>query len=87
MLADFYGRHNLASIMGVFQAITGLGWALGSWVGGFIFDMAQSYHTAFLVGALSYVVAIVLLVFIKKPEAVQEEAQKRNDREADICKL
>ncbi len=69
MLADFYGRHNLASIMGVFQAITGLGWALGSWVGGFIFDMAQSYHTAFSIGALSYVVAIVLLFFIKKPEA------------------
>ncbi len=87
MLADFYGRHNLASIMGVFQAITGLGWALGSWAGGFIFDMAQSYHTAFFVGALSYVVAIVLLVFIKKPEAVQEGTQKRNNRGADICKL
>jgi predicted MFS family arabinose efflux permease len=70
MLADFYGRHSLASIMGVFQAITGAGWALGSWMGGFIFDMAQSYHIAFSIGALSYGVAIVLLIFVKKPGMV-----------------
>jgi MFS family permease len=68
MLADFYGRPHLASIMGVFQAFTGIGWALGSWFGGYIFDITKSYHSAFLVGVLTYVVAIVLLLFLKKPK-------------------
>jgi len=67
MLADFYGRSHLGFINGVFMAITGLGWALGSWYGGYVFDLTRSFSLAFVSGVLAYVVAIILLWFLKKP--------------------
>ncbi len=67
LMADFFGRKNLSLILGIQMSFTGLGWFVGSWLGGFIFDLTNSYHIAFLIAAFAYLITIILLIFIKKP--------------------
>ncbi len=70
MSGDFFGRRFIGAIMGTL----GIGWrigaSVGALVGGFIFDLTGKYRMSFLAGAISAVLAIVLIfiIFRHKPE-------------------
>jgi len=69
LTADLFGVGSLGAVYGIVRASTSLGGALGSYAGGIIFDMTQSYNYAFLTGTVLLVLGIVLMVTLKRPAA------------------
>ena len=53
-------------MIGAIFTIAGVAAAFGPIVGGYIHDLTHSYHPAFLLGALTNVLALFLL-FLSKP--------------------
>jgi OFA family oxalate/formate antiporter-like MFS transporter len=63
---DYFGRLKAASVIGAIFTISGPAAAFGPLVGGFIYDRTQGYQLAFLLGALTNVLALIL-VFVSQP--------------------
>lgn len=59
-LADIFHGRNIGAISALVLTGTGIGGAIGPWLGGYIYDVSGSYHTAFIVSLASYAVAGVL---------------------------
>jgi MFS family permease len=55
-----FGTKSLAGLLGIQGAISGFGCALGPILGGFIFDITESYYISFLIAAISFAAAAVL---------------------------
>jgi len=66
IVGDYFGRLRAASVIGAIFTIAGVAAAFGPIVGGYIHDLTHSYHPAFLLGALTNVLALFLL-FLSKP--------------------
>jgi MFS family permease len=49
LTADIFAGKKFGAILGYFTISVGIGGALGSWLGGFLYDMSGSYNFAFLV--------------------------------------
>jgi len=49
LTADIFAGKKFGSILGYFTVSVGIGGALGSWLGGFLYDVSGSYTFAFLV--------------------------------------
>ena len=56
-LADIFHGRNIGAISALLLAGTGVGGALGPWLGGFIHDVTGSYSIAFIIGMASFAVA------------------------------
>jgi len=56
----FQGRH-FGAIFGYFTLSIGIGGATGAWLGGFLFDITQSYVIAFLVSLACLIVSAVIV--------------------------
>jgi MFS family permease len=67
MVGDIFGLHSIGVILGILNISWQIGAAIGPFVGGFIFDLSNSYAIAFSLGVLSLLVA-ALLVALVKPE-------------------
>jgi MFS family permease len=65
---DYFGRLKAASVIGALFTISGTSAAVGPILAGYIYDLTRSYQLAFLLGALSNLLAFIL-VFIAKPPA------------------
>ena len=65
LIGDIFGVQSLGEIMGVLIIGWGLGAAIGPAVGGFIFDVTENYFVAFMIGALSMMVATSCVTIIK----------------------
>ena len=50
--ADIFSGKSFGAILGYFTLSIGIGGAVGSWLGGFIFDTTGSYSSAFVIAAL-----------------------------------
>lgn len=50
--ADIFSGKSFGAILGYFTLSIGIGGAVGSWLGGFIFDTTGSYTSAFVIAAL-----------------------------------
>lgn len=60
MAKHSYGMHNLGTLLGIFTACTGIGFALGPWAMGRLHDYSGSYELAFiLLAALPFMAAIM----------------------------
>lgn len=59
-IADRFGGRHFGSIYGFIMFGFGFGGALGAWLGGFIYDLAGSYYTAFGVAGISLALSLVL---------------------------
>ncbi len=53
-ITDIFGGKNVGTILGFLEITFGIGVALGSWFGGFAYDIAGSYRYAWIVGLLSF---------------------------------
>ena len=65
---DYFGRLKAASVIGAIFTIAGVAAAFGPIVGGIIYDLTKSYQLAFLLGALTNVVSLVLLFLSNPPK-------------------
>jgi MFS family permease len=69
--ADIFGRFSVGSIFGTVFIIHQTGSALGSWLGGFLFELTGGYGTAFLTaGALLATAAAVSLTIDVRPRTL-----------------
>ncbi len=56
-LADIFHGRNIGAISALVLTGTGIGGALGPWLGGYIYDISGSYSTAFIISLASFAVA------------------------------
>jgi MFS family permease len=68
LISELFGVKSMGAIMGVATLITTLGPALGPVLGGAIFDRTGSYTPAFVTGAITISIALILIFFLKIPE-------------------
>lgn len=56
-LADIFHGRNIGAISAMVLMGTGIGGAVGPWLGGYIYDISGSYHVAFVISMASFGVA------------------------------
>ncbi len=69
IVGDYFGRLKAASVIGAIFTIAGVAAAFGPIVGGYIYDLTHSYNLAFLLGALTNLLALFLLFLAKPPNS------------------
>jgi len=68
--ADYFGLKATGAIFGFVVIMAGIGVAIGSFMGGYIFDITHSYNYMIAMCILATFVAIVLASLMKTPEKV-----------------
>lgn len=68
IIGDHFGRLKAASVIGAIFTLAGTAAAFGPLFAGYIHDVTHNYQMAFLCGALSNLLSLVLLIFSKPPE-------------------
>ena len=66
LVSDTFGLGRIGAIMGVLEIGFGVGAAIGPAIGGLIFDVSNSYFTAFLLGAVAMLVVALLMALIRR---------------------
>jgi len=67
IVGDFYGRTAVGSIVGFIFALAGSPAAFGPLIAGYVYQVTGHYHAAFMLSAGLNVVALLLLLLLKKP--------------------
>ena len=57
--ADIFFGKSFGAILGYFTLSIGIGGAVGSWLGGFIYDTTGSYTSAFVIAALCCLFSVI----------------------------
>ncbi|TAK34153.1 MAG: MFS transporter [Chloroflexota bacterium] len=73
IMAEYFGRKNLSTLTGAIATGAVFGNALGAWMGGFIFDVTNSYFWAL---ALSAAITIVALAIVLRLPSARESRAK-----------
>jgi len=71
MGADLYQGKHFGIIMGIANWGWGAGAAVGGWLAGYIFDLTQSYDLAFILGAVTMVIAVILTWLMLRPSRIR----------------
>jgi len=66
LMAEFFGLKSLGTNVGVINMCYSVGAAAGPFMAGYVFDMTQSYRSAFIMTTLVSLSAFVLSVFLKQ---------------------
>ena len=66
LISDTFGLGRIGAILGMLEVGFGIGAAIGSAAGGFIFDVSNSYSLAFSLGATVMLVATLLIALIRR---------------------
>ena len=66
LIGDIFGLGNIGVILGVLEIGWGVGAAIGSAIGGLIFDVSNSYSIAFLIGAAAMSIVTLLIPLIRR---------------------
>ncbi len=66
IIGDYFGRLQAASLIGAVFTVCGGASAIGPLLAGYIYDLSRSYQPAFLLGAVTNALALIL-VFLSKP--------------------
>ncbi len=72
LIGDTFGLHKVGAILGAAEIGFGVGAAIGSAVGGLIFDASNSYSMAFLLGAMAMLTTTLLIALIRRETTVPE---------------
>jgi MFS family permease len=67
IVGDYFGRLKAASVIGAIFTVAGVAAAFGPIVGGIIYDRTQSYELAFILGAMTNLLSLLLLFFSRPP--------------------
>ena len=65
MVADFFGRKNYGTAIGMMSTIGGIFSAIAPIIGGLVYDLFETYRISFAVGSILVFLAIPLLLSIK----------------------
>ena len=65
MTADFFGRKNYGTAVGLLSTIGGILSAIAPIIGGLIYDLFETYRVTFMVGSLFVFIAIPIVLSIK----------------------
>jgi len=68
VISELFGVKSMGSILGLSMSITAVGPAFGPVIGGAVFDRVGSYSLAFIIGAVSISIGLVLVTLIKLPK-------------------
>jgi len=71
IVGDFYGRTAVGSIVGFIFALAGSPAAFGPLIAGYVYQVTGHYHAAFMLSAGLNVVALLLLLLLKKPTSAK----------------
>ena len=71
-----FGLKNFGTLIGVFTAIVSLGFAIGPWIMGRLFEMDGNYHTAFILFAILPLIGAVLIWYLKPAFWLAARAEK-----------
>ncbi len=66
--ADYFGLKSTGTIFGFVIIMAGVGVAAGSFFGGYIFDLTNSYNYTIIMCFLGTLMAVASAAFLKKPE-------------------
>ena len=74
---DFYKGKNFGLIYGMVEGNIGIGAAVGTWLGGYIFDQTQNYFWAFILAILISFISVFLVWFVapRKFRPVKAQSQ------------
>ena len=75
IIGDYFGRLQAASIIGAIFTLAGVASAIGPLVAGYIYDLTRSYQMAFLLGALTNLVALTLVFVSQPPKSKVQRAE------------
>jgi MFS family permease len=67
---EIFGLKSIGEIIGVQMLGVAIGGAIGPLLGGYVFDVTQSYNFAFMGSGISTIIALILLTFIRAPRKV-----------------
>ena len=59
--ADLFKGRIFGLIYGIVEACIGVGGALGSWIGGYVFDTTQSYQWAFILAIAMFLLSDIFI--------------------------
>jgi len=68
---EIFELKSIGAIVGVQMLGVAIGGAIGPVLGGYVFDVTQSYYFAFTVSGICTVIALILLAFIRAPMKVR----------------
>jgi MFS family permease len=66
LIGEFFGLRAITTIVGVIFCGSNIGGAFGAWVGGWMFDLTQSYKLAFAIAAFASFIGILFTLLMKK---------------------
>lgn len=76
MTKHTFGLKNFGTLVGVYTAVVSLGFAVGPWIMGRLFEMYGNYHAAFLLFAALPLLAAVLIWNLKPTYWLAAKAEK-----------
>jgi len=76
MTKHVFGLQNFGTMVGVYTAMISLGFALGPWIMGRLYDMYGNYHAAFILFAVLPLVAALLIWQLKPAYWLADRAEK-----------
>jgi MFS family permease len=65
LIGRYYGLKSVSALIGVILVGTAIGGAVGSWLGGQIFDLTSSYRIAFTLAAIVSFVSVIMMLLLK----------------------
>ena len=66
-IREYFGLDSFGAIYGGLWAFQTLGWAVGPYITGYIFDTTGNYNLAFLAFIPATLLATVLIMFVRHP--------------------
>jgi len=66
LIGSTFGLGKIGAVFGVLEIGFGIGAAIGPFIGGLIFDVNDSYFSAFLLGAAVMLIATLLIALVKR---------------------
>jgi nitrate/nitrite transporter NarK len=66
MTKHVFGLKNFGTMVGIFTAITSVGFAIGPWIMGRLYDLNGNYHVAFILFA-AMPLAAAFMTWLLKP--------------------
>jgi MFS family permease len=73
-VADIFHGKNIGAIAAMILVGTGIGGAVGPWLGGYIYDITGSYNNAFIISMVSFAVAGICFWLAAPGRAVKKRA-------------
>ena len=82
MVGEFYGRRHFATLRGIVNLVGSWGMVVMPFVAGIIFDRTGSYTNALWIWVVTYLMAMVLFTFIRRPRAPARFGPQQSGRSA-----